>query len=249
MLHREALHFPRHIYPVDPWRIVEKRFESRFVQESETIFSLSNGYLGMRGCFDEGSPAFENGTFINGFFEIWPIQYGESAHGFAREGQTIVNVPDPKVIKLFVDGEPFLLSRANLSQYERVLDMRSGVLNREIVWETPSRKKVAIRSSRLVSYAYRHVAAISYEVTVLDDDAHVVISSQMDNDADRRLRSDDPRLHHSFKSRVLVPRLHEGEDRRSILGYETEESHLRIVCGIDHVIEADLPTRVQNECS
>lgn len=249
MLHRKALHFPKQVYPVDPWRIVEKRFEPHFVQESETIFSLSNGYLGMRGCFEEGVPVFENGTFINGFFEIWPIQYGEKAYGFAQEGQTIVNVSDAKAIKLFVDGEPFVLSSANLSQYERVLDMRSGVLTREIVWVTPSRKQVAIRSSRLVSYQYRHVAAISYEVTVLNDDAFVVISSQVENDVDRRLRSDDPRLHHSFKSRVLVPRLHAGKDRRVILGHETEESHLKVVCGIDHVIEGDLTASVENECS
>lgn len=248
MLHRKALHFPKHIYPVDPWRIVEKRFEPRFLQESETIFSLSNGYLGMRGSFEEGTPTFENGTFINGFFEIWPIRYGEMAHGFAKEGQTIVNVADAKMVKLFVDGEPFLLCDANILRYERVLDMRTGTLVREIVWETPSRKQVAIKSTRLVSYQYRHLAAVSYEVTVLDDDAFVVISSQMDNDAGRRLRSDDPRFHHSFKRRVLVPRLQAGEDHRIILGHETEESHLKVVCGMDHLIEAEVPTSVRNEC-
>ncbi len=248
MLHRKALHFPKHIYPVDPWRIIEKRFEPRYLQESETIFSLSNGYLGMRGCFEEGTPAFENGTYINGFYEIWPIRYAESAHGFAKEGQTIVNVTDAKVVKLFVDGEPFLLDDANVLEYERVLDMRSGTLTREIVWETPSRKRVAIKSTRLVSYQYRHLAAISYEVTVLDDDALVVVSSQMDNDVGRRLRSDDPRLHHSFKRRVLVPRLHVGQDCRMILGHETEESGLKVVCGIDHLIEPKEAASVQSEC-
>ena len=58
------------------------------------------GYLGMRGAFEEGLPVFQSGTFINGFYETWPIVYGEEAYGFARTGQTIVNVPDAKLIKI-----------------------------------------------------------------------------------------------------------------------------------------------------
>ena len=72
----------------------------------------------MRGNFEEGDPAFERGTFINGFCESWPIIYGEEAHGFAKTGQTIVNVTDGKIIKLYVDDEPFYLPTANLVKFE-----------------------------------------------------------------------------------------------------------------------------------
>ena len=133
MLQRKPLNLPHHIYPIDPWRIVEKEFYSRFLEQAETIFTMANGYLGMRGCCEEGTPVFENGTYINGFFETWPIYYGEEAHGFAKEGQTIVNVTDTKIIKLFVDDEPFLLPDANLIDFERVLDMQAGTLDRKIL--------------------------------------------------------------------------------------------------------------------
>jgi alpha,alpha-trehalose phosphorylase len=249
MLQRKPLNPPQHIYPLDPWRIVEKQFYPRFLAQTETIFSLGNGFLGMRGCFEEGTPIFENGTFINGFYEIWPICYGEAAYGFAKEGQTIVNVTDCKTIKLFVNNEPFLLSEANLISFQRVLDLRAGTLDREILWEMPSGNRVSIKSRRLVSYEHRHLAAISYEVTVLNAKAPVVISSEVRNDPKHRLREGDPRLNQHLKGKVLLPRVNCGQDQRVVLGHVTEESNLLLVCGIDHLVETDCPYTFQAESS
>ncbi len=249
MLKRRPLNPPQHIYPVDPWRMIEKEFYPRFLAQAETIFSLGNGYLGMRGCFEEGTPVFENGTFINGFYEVWPICYGEEAYGFAKEGQTIVNVTDTKIIKLYVDDEPFVLAEANLISFQRILDLRAGTLDREILWELPSGKRVSIKSRRLVSYEHRHLAAISYEVTVLTDDAQVVIASEMRNVHEDRLRKGDPRLYQSLKGKVLLPLLNSSQDQRVILGHKTEHSNLKMVCGIDHFIETAGHYSVSSESS
>jgi alpha,alpha-trehalose phosphorylase len=249
MLQRKPLNPPQHIYPLVSWRIVEKQFYPHFLAQTETIFSLGNGYLGMRGCFEEGTPIFENGTFINGFYETWPICYGEAAYGFAKEGQTIVNVTDSKIIKLFVDNEPFLLPEANLISFERVLDLQTGTLDREILWEMPSGKRVRIKSRRLVSYEHRHLAAISYEVTVLNAKAPVVISSEVRNDPKHRLREGDPRLQQHLKGNVLLPRVNFCQDRRVLLGHVTEQSNLLLVCGIDHLMETDCPYVFQAESS
>ena len=82
----------------------------------------------MRGNVEEGRDCHSHGTFINGFHETWPIQHAEEAFGFARVGQTIVNAPDAKIIRLYVDDEPLLLPVADLVNYERELDFRDGVL-------------------------------------------------------------------------------------------------------------------------
>src|SRR5262249_45361584 len=179
MLHHERLKPPSHDYPADEWNVIEKTFHPEFLAQAETMLALGNGYLGMRGCPEEGGPNAENVTLINGFYETWSIIYGEEAYGFAKTGQTICNVTDSKIIKLFVAAEPFWLSRANLVRYDRRLNMRSGTLDREILWETPAGKQVLIPSRRLVSFADRHVAAISYCVQLLNADANVVISSEM----------------------------------------------------------------------
>ena len=94
MLRREIQTLPTFIYPHDPFRLVEKRFNIVRMASMETLFAVANGYMGIRGTFDEGTPAFQKGTLINGFHETWPITYAESAYGFAKVGQTIVNAPD-----------------------------------------------------------------------------------------------------------------------------------------------------------
>ena len=142
MIHHERLRPPSHDYPADEWNIIEKGFHPEFLAQLETMLALGNGYLGMRGCPEEGGPNAENGTFINGFYETRPIVYGEEAYGFAKTGQTIFNVTDSKIIKLFVDDEPFWLPNANLLSYDRRLNMKSGTLDREILWETPAGKQV-----------------------------------------------------------------------------------------------------------
>jgi len=104
---RTRLNPPRDTFPVDPWAMKSLRFTPEFVPQAETAFALANGYLGLRGSFSEDRPAREPGTYLNGFHELRPIVYGEHAFGFPKVGQTMLNCPDGKIIKLYVDDEPF----------------------------------------------------------------------------------------------------------------------------------------------
>src|SRR5215813_467831 len=242
MLHHERLRPPSQDYPADEWNVIEKAFRPEFLAQLETMLALGNGYLGMRGCPEEGGPNAENATLINGFYETWPIVYGEDAYGFAKTGQTICNVTDAKIIKLFVDDEPFWLPKANLLSYDRRLNMKSGTLDRKILWETPAGKQVLITSRRLVSFENRHVAAISYGVTLLNSKASVVISSEMaTNGSSARIGGDDPRLAKVFSGRVLHPRKSYSKGRRIVLCHATEKSHLSVACATDHALETSCP--------
>jgi len=242
MLHHERLRPPSQDYPADEWNVIEKAFRPKFLAQLETMLALGNGYLGMRGCPEEGGPNAENATLINGFYETWPIVYGEDAYGFAKTGQTICNVTDAKIIKLFVDDEPFWLPKANLLSYDRRLNMKSGTLDRKILWETPAGKQVLITSRRLVSFENRHVAAISYGVTLLNSKASVVISSEMaTNGLSARIGGDDPRLAKVFSGRVLHPRKSYSKGRRIVLCHATEKSHLSVACATDHALETSCP--------
>ena len=118
----------RHIFPIDPWSLTECQYDPWHLGRNETIFAVANGYLGMRGNVEEGRDSYAHGTYINGFHETFQIQHAEEAFGFARVGQTMVNVPDAKLIRLYVDDEPLLLSIADLDAYSRVLDFRTGRL-------------------------------------------------------------------------------------------------------------------------
>ena len=242
MLHHERLRPPSRDYPADEWNVIEKAFRPEFLAQLETMLALGNGYLGMRGGPEEGGPNSENGTFINGFYETRPIVHGEDAYGFAKTGQTICNVTDSKIIKLFVDDEPFWLPNVALLSYDRRLNMKSGTLDREILWETPAGKQVSITSRRLISFVNRHVAAISYRVTLLNAQASVVISSEMAaNEAGSRSAENDPRLARAFSGRVLHPRTSYSRDRRIVLCHATEKSAFTLTCATDSALESSCP--------
>ena len=242
MIHHVPLRPPSRDFPVDEWNIIEKGFHPEFLAQLETMLALGNGYLGMRGCPEEGGPNTENSTLINGFYETSPIVYPEDAYGFAKTGQTIVGVTDSKTIKLFVDDEPFWLPNANLLRYDRRLNMKSGTLDREILWETPAGKQVLITSRRLVSFANRHVAAISYRVTLLNAAASLVISSEMAApEPGAHADPNDPRQTRIFAGRVLHHRTSYAKDRRIVLCHATEKSRLTLTCATDHMLETSCP--------
>ena len=233
-------------FPIQPWKFTEAVYSTADLGVTESLFAVGNGYLGMRANVEEGREAHTHGTFINGFHETWPIRHAEEAFGFARTGQTIVNVPDNKTMKLYVDDEPMLLAVADLESYDRSLDFRDGLLRRDIVWRTPAGKRVKVCSTRMVSFTQRHLAILSIEVTMLDEEAPVVISSQTLNRQDGKdeyhVRAAamgggaDPRKGESFEERVLVPQSHWSKDNRILLGYRCANSRMTLGVGVDHTI-------------
>ncbi|MFT3873702.1 MAG: glycosyl hydrolase family 65 protein [Nocardioides sp.] len=244
-------------FPVDDWALTETRFDAEDLGVTESLFAVGNGYLGLRGNYEESRDAFSDGTFINGFHETWPILHAEEAYGLARVGQSIVNVPDPKVIRLYVDDEPLELSSADLLEYDRTLDFRTGVLTRQLCWRTPSGRRIRVVSRRMVSFTQKHLAVMTFEVTPLDGRGPVQISSQLLNRQDRELEHPaietpggtiaDPRKAEKIGRRVLIPAVSSiDEDHGRIrLGYRCAESGMTLGVVVDHEISAPVDIRTQ----
>ena len=231
--------------PSDGWQLTEDRFEPSHLAAHESLFAVANGYLGVRGTPDEGAPAHETGVALNGFHETWPIVYPEDAYGLARTGQTIVQAPDSSVIRLFVDGEPFELTDARSLRFERTLDMRSGVVSREVEFESARGTRIRLRSRRLASLEDRHLAAFDYELTALDGPAEVMLSSELVIDERETGASDDPRRAKAFAEKPLVPVAAAAAGQRAVLELATRNSGLQLAAGIDHALESDAPVAVE----
>ena len=235
-------------FPIDPWRLIETRHSEEGV--GETLFTVGNGYLGLRGNHIEGRGAHEHGTFINGLHETWPIRHAEQAYGFAEVGQTIVNAPDAKIMRVYVDDEPISFDEADVREYRRSLDMRTGVLERTVVWETPSGKRVRIRDERIVSFEERHLAILRLAVVVENSDAPVTISCQLLNRQDgagvysgtpaaAQKTGFDPRRSEKIGDRVLEPAEYWQDGLRSALSYQVVDSGMTVAVVADHVIETE----------
>ncbi|HEV7805226.1 MAG TPA: glycosyl hydrolase family 65 protein [Solirubrobacteraceae bacterium] len=232
--------------PVDPWRLVSRRFSAEGLGESETMFAVANGYMGMRGTHDEGVPSHDPAFFLNGFHETWPIPYGEAAFGFATTGQTIVSAPDGSVIRLYVDEEPLVLSDSKLLAYERVLDMRCGVLSRAVTFRTARGAVVSLNSERLVSLHWRHLAAISYEVTLVSGQAELAIASELVTHLPRPKGDDDPRVGVRMTDSALQPVTRSCDGTRVVLELRTRSSGMGLACGMEHAIATELRHSVES---
>jgi alpha,alpha-trehalose phosphorylase len=197
----------RAIYPDHEWEIVEEEFKPQYNLRNETIFALGNGYLGLRGNLEEGwsGPPGDTieGTYINGFYESEPIPYGEIAYGYAERSQTMLNVTNGKVIRLFVGDEEFRMQNGAVSEYRRTLNLQTGILTRSLVWRSPRGKTVRLRIARLVALGQKHLAAIRYEVTPLDCDGTIRLVSLLDGDVGNLTATDDPRAGSSLTVRAL----------------------------------------------
>ncbi len=243
---------PLHVFPADPWRLVESQYRPDNLGHTETLFAVSNGYIGMRGNPEEGRNSHNHGTYVNGFHETWNIVHAEDAFGLAKQGQTLVNAPDGKLIKLYIDDEPLDLASADLDTYERALDFRSGILRREVIWRTSSGKRVRVVSERMASLVHRHLALCTFEVTLLDGDSAVVISSQLLNRQAGQQPGEpaaansglDPRVARKMTQRVLEPLNCRHDESEVVLGFRCVESKMTLACGYRHSVDCASPIEV-----
>ncbi len=223
-------------FPVEPWCVRERGLDLDLLARTESLFALSNGHIGLRGNLDEGEPYGIPGTYLNSFYEVRPLPYAERGYGYPESGQTVVNVTNGKLIRLLVDDAPFDVRYGRLLEHERVLDVRAGTLTRHADWESPSGRRVRVRSPRLVSFTQRAVAAIEYLVEPVDGSTRLVMQSELVANEPNPPRSSDPRVAAVLENPLaaLGQDLH---DYGAVLLHRTRHSGLQVAAGVDHLVE------------
>jgi alpha,alpha-trehalose phosphorylase len=229
-------------FPIEPWQVRETHLDLDMLAQSESLFALSNGHIGLRGNFDEGEPHGLPGTYLNSFYEIRPLPYAEAGFGYPEAGQTVVDVSNGKVFRLMVNDELFDVRYGQLIDHERILDLRAGTLVRQVHWRSPAGRQVKLVSTRLVSLAHRSVAAIEYVVEAIDEFALITVQSELVSNEDQPQTSKDPRVA-AVLDKPLEPVDHETNEGRAVLMHRTRASGLMMSAGMDH--EIDVPGRVE----
>jgi trehalose/maltose hydrolase-like predicted phosphorylase len=229
-------------YPVEPWHVRETALNLDLIAQSESVFALSNGHIGLRGNLDEGEPHGFPGTYLNSFYETRPLPYAEAGYGYPEDGQSLIDVTNGKVMRLLVDDEPFDVRYGELVEHERVLDMRAGTLERVARWRSPAGKQVLMRSTRLVSLTQRSIAAIEYVVEAVDEYVRVTVQSELVANEAQPPPSADPRVA-AILLNPLESVAHEIADRGALLIHRTRGSNLMMAAAMDHLVE--VPGRVE----
>lgn len=157
---------------VDPWRIVEKGFHKDQSKVSESIFSLSNEYLGVRGYFEEGYTGKTLlGSYINGIYE-YDRKPKPQYRGITASTNFMLNCDNWLYMRLWLDNEQLDLGNSNISNFRRVLDMSTGELKRSFIWKLNSGVRAKVIISRLLSnmderVAYQHIEIETDQTCVL----------------------------------------------------------------------------------
>ncbi|MBV8716549.1 MAG: glycoside hydrolase family 65 protein [Chloroflexi bacterium] len=237
-------------FPEEQWKVRELHLDLGVLAQTESLFALANGHLGLRGNLDEGEPAGLPGTYLNSFYELRPLAYVETGYGYPESGQTVINVTNGKLIHLLVDDEPFDVRYGRLERHERILDLRAGTLERQVDWTTPSGRRVHVSSHRLVSFTQRAIAAIRYEVQPVDSATRVVVQSELvaNEPLGNTPLTNDPRQGAPLEA-VLRSELSVQRDLRVALVHRAARSGLRVAAAMDHFIQAPEDAETTTESS
>jgi alpha,alpha-trehalose phosphorylase len=235
------------VFKTEPWMVRESSLDLDVLAQSESVFALGNGHLGLRGNLDEGEPYGLPGTYLNGVYELHPLPYAEAGYGYPESGQTMINITNGKVLRLLVDDEPFDVRYGTLHHHQRILDFRAGTLRRTVEWASPAGQVMRVTSVRLVSFTQRAVAAIEYEVEAVADQARIVVQSELVANEPMPVPDNDPRVAAVLSS----PLVHEDHGARGdtavILVHRTERSGLRVAAAMEHAVDGPDNTDVMSE--
>ncbi|CAM3799731.1 MULTISPECIES: glycoside hydrolase family 65 protein [Paenibacillus] len=224
------------------WKISNSELSQQALLNMESLFALGNGYLGVRGNFEEGygpSMSTIRGTYLNAFHDVIEIPYGEKLFAFPDTQQKLVNNIDAQTVLVYLDDEPepFRLDHGTISAHERHLHMDKGYAERNVQWTSPSGKEIRLTFRRLVSFTRRELFAIQLQLEPVNFNGRVRIVSTVNGNVKNYTNPNDPRVGAGHAERMTVIDAGvRGQD-----GYvidETMASKLRAACVTRHRLDA-----------
>lgn len=162
-------------FKVDEWKVIEEGFDREHAMVAESIFSLANEYMGVRGYFEEGySGPHLMGSYFNGVYEKTPDNTGHYK-GIVDFTEYMVNSMDWLYSRILVDGEQLDLYAAGIEEFVRELDMKTGRLVRSFVWTTTTGKRLKVEFERLLSMTNVSCAAQRIKLIPLNFEGEVQV--------------------------------------------------------------------------
>jgi kojibiose phosphorylase len=155
------------------WQILEEQFTPEKQAHHETIFTIGNGYLGTRGAFEEFTPGENRATFVHGIFDDAPIIFTELA-----------NFPDWLEFEIWANGQHFDLHQGEVLDYRRWLDLRTGLLTRQVHWRSPQGLVMRLTFERFASLADPHLMMVRLQVTPENGEAEIELHAGLNGEAD-----------------------------------------------------------------
>lgn len=217
------------------WSIEQNDFENEKIsRHMESLFTLGNGFIGIRGDFPLSEHVYQKGTYINGFYESGPITYGEKAYGYAEKWQTIVPLPEGKDLNIFINGKELFCGKGFFRKRKRFLDMKESHCLWEFIWCDENGLEYHCSVKILVPFKLSGSVLFIWDITMPEEKSEIIVKSPLNLSAGEKNLSDDPRLPGHFDGSTLKSSI-SNHRNRNILSVETSGSALLLECVMSNI--------------
>jgi len=167
----------------DEWKIIEEGFNREFNEVTESIFSLGNGRMGQRGNFEETFTGKTlQGNYVAGVYYPDKTRVGWWKNGYPEYFAKVLNAANWIGIKVEIEEEILDLHTCEVTNFQRVLNMKEGYLERTFTATFLSGKQLRVNSKRINSIADDESGVIRYSITPLNFDGKITLTPFVDGD-------------------------------------------------------------------
>jgi kojibiose phosphorylase len=152
------------------WQVGDAPFQPGKLHHTETIYTIGNGYMGLRGTFEEGYPGEIVSTLVHGIYN----------HPADELVPDLVNIPNPLPLTIEVDGERFAMNNGEILGYERTLDLEKAILTRGVLWRNSKGAIVALRFERFASLEIEPLIAQRLSIRSLVGTCSITVTASID---------------------------------------------------------------------
>ncbi len=211
---------------------------TEYLAHAESLLAIGNGFLGMRGHPVSRIPSYQPAVFINGYYETHPIPYGEDAYGYAREAQTMLNLPDCRYLHLAFDGKVVDLNGDQVSEHQRSLDFSNGVLRESFVYTSEAKQTFTVTFETALSQHENHLGMVRLEV-VGDTEAEITITSAIALPEHQKQEGLDPRVGSLDSRASLNVETVDLDEEAFSAAFITKRSGFALFCAAVHRMEGE----------
>lgn len=219
------------------WQLKSNDLNKDRLLLEESLFSIGNGYIGIRGCLEEAPELLHDsirGSYINGYYDRVPIIYSESAYGFPKMQDKQPKIMDTQTSYIYLDGEKVDFEESKIKDYNRLLDFQKGFSERGYKYITKSGKEGSIVFRRLASFAAPNI--LCYEISV-QYDGEIEIVSVLNSNVSNHSDVNDPRVAAGNEKLLTVKKLFVKSDL-AFCEMETITSKVPILSVVDYEAES-----------
>jgi maltose phosphorylase len=216
----------------DNWKVIEDKFNPSLNRVSESVFSLGNGRMGLRGNFEEQySGDSLQGTYVAGVYYPDKTKVGWWKNGYPEYFAKVLNAVNWIGINIWVYGEALDLAECEIKEFKRTLHMKEGYLERSFVAKMKSGNKVEVNVKRFCSIVDDELGAIRYSIKPLNFDGQFTFSPYLDFD----VKNEDSNYQEKFWEEVNK----EATEKWAHVTASTKKTDFHVCAGMRVELEVD----------